>query len=101
MRLSRSCGHNGRPVCFLCACRWVAASLLALPPLSIRSRQHALLSPLCTSALPSSFGAFTPQAIFEALDTVRHRDWYTACSTEVFLYRGAWQVRGWASDSRG
>lgn len=32
------------------------------------------------------------QAIFEALESVRHHDWYTACGTEVFLYRGAWQV---------
>ncbi|KAI7836737.1 hypothetical protein COHA_009375 [Chlorella ohadii] len=39
------------------------------------------------------------QAIFEALDTVRHRDWYTACSTEVFLYRGAWQEwEPWEAD---
>ncbi|GAB4813077.1 hypothetical protein N2152v2_000123 [Parachlorella kessleri] len=31
------------------------------------------------------------QAIFRALDMVRHRDWYSECGTEVLLYRGAWQ----------
>ena len=32
------------------------------------------------------------QAIFEALEAVRHRDWFAACGTQVLLYRGAWQV---------
>lgn len=31
------------------------------------------------------------QAICQALEVVRHRQWYRSCSTQVFLYRGAWQ----------
>ncbi len=32
------------------------------------------------------------QAIFQALERARHQDWFQDCGTEVFLYRGAWQV---------
>lgn len=31
------------------------------------------------------------QAIFQALDEVKAQSWFKG--TEVFLYRGAWQVR--------